>query len=181
MALLGAMAGGAGCYHGSARSISPADLTREAGWVTVSGVPIVKQTADRDCGAAALAMVLARWGVPASAADILRAGPPDPGHGIGAGWLRDFTRQQGLHAFLIEGELDDLVKEAGANRPVLVGLVQRFGDRAYSHYEVVVGINPRIRRVLLHDPARGLRQDSFAGFGTEWQAAGKLALVVASP
>ena len=62
-----------------------------------------------------------------------------------------------------------------------MGLVQRFGDKAYAHYEVVVGINAGKRRVLLHDPARGLRQDGFDGFTTEWQAAGKLTLVVAPP
>jgi ABC-type bacteriocin/lantibiotic exporter with double-glycine peptidase domain len=181
LALLGAIGAAGGCYHGSARSISAGDLAQEPGWVRVAGVPLVKQEAERDCGAAALAMVLARWGVPASAEQILQANPPAPGHGIAAGWLRDFARQRGLRAFLIEGELDDLAREAGANRPVLVGLVQRFGDRAYAHYEVVVGINSRTRRVLLHDPARGLRQDSFDGFGTEWQAAGKLALMVAPP
>lgn len=92
--------------------------------------------------------------------------------------MRDFARQKGLRAFLIKGELADLVNEVGLNRPVLVGLVQRYGDRALSHYEVVAGINQTTRRVLLLDPAHGLREDGFDGFAAEWDAAGRPTLVI---
>lgn len=169
-----------GCYHGSAKSVTSADVGRQTGWVMVRDVQLVNQSAERDCGAAALAMVLGRWGIASSADDILRAHPPAPGHGIPAGVLRDFARNKGLAAFLIKGELGDLAKEVGLDRPVLVGLVQRYGAKAYPHYEVVVGINERARRVLMLDPARDLREDGFDGFTTEWEAAGKLTLVVAA-
>jgi len=139
----------AGCYHGTARAILPSDLTRDRGWVLVDGVHLIRQTGERDCGAAALVMMLQRWSVPSSVDEILRSIPVESGHGIGLGVLRDFVREKGLRAFVIKGELADLVNEVGLNRPVLVGLVQRYGDRALSHYEVVAGVNQSTHRVLL--------------------------------
>ena len=168
------------CYHGSAHTVSARDLNREAGWVLVSGVPMVRQSSLRDCGAAALAMVLGRWGTPeSSSAEIAKALPVDAAHGIAAGALRDLVRKKGLRAFLIAGELADLEREIGLDRPVLVGLVQHYGDKALSHFEVVVGINSHARRVLMFDPARGQREDGFEGFASEWNRAGRLAIVVA--
>jgi ABC-type bacteriocin/lantibiotic exporter with double-glycine peptidase domain len=170
-----------GCYHGSAHSVSPGVLDAENGWAMVRGVPMVRQSSSRDCGAAALAMVLGRWGTPSSSpAEILKVVPLDPQHGIAAGALRDLARQRGLQAFLIKGEVDDLQREVGLNRPVLVGLVQLYGNQALSHYEVVVGINTKARRLLMLDPGRGPREDGFDGFVAEWNRAGRLAIVVAA-
>jgi len=62
----------------------------------------------------------------------------------------------------------------------MVALVQRYGgDKALTHYEVVVGINEQRRRVLLLDPGRGPREDGLDTFDQEWRDAGRLALVVA--
>jgi ABC-type bacteriocin/lantibiotic exporter with double-glycine peptidase domain len=170
----------AGCYRGSARSVSVGDVGREPGWVMVSGVPLIRQTSAHDCGAAALAMVLQRWGIPDAASEIRRAVPAQPGHGLAAGGLRDFARGKGLRAFLINGAEDDLLWEVQMNHPVLVGLVQRYsGNQAYAHYEVVVGINPSSRHVLLLDPGNGAREDALSAFTQEWEGAGRLALVVA--
>jgi ABC-type bacteriocin/lantibiotic exporter with double-glycine peptidase domain len=180
LGLLGGSFELAGCYHGSARSVSLGDLHGEPGWLMVHNVPMLHQSSDHDCGAAALAMILARWGVvTASGAEleVLHAVPLDPQHGITAGALRDLARRRGLRAFLIKGEIADLTREIGLDRPVLVGLVQRYGDDALSHYEVVVGMNPRARRLLLFDPARGPREDDYDGFATEWGRADHLALV----
>jgi ABC-type bacteriocin/lantibiotic exporter with double-glycine peptidase domain len=167
-----------GCYHGSARATSRAALEKQPGWVLVSGMTPIRQTSDNDCGAAALAMVIHRWGVASSAADIRAACPVEPGRGIAAGQLRDFARAQGLGAFLIRGEMADLVNEVGQQHPVLVGLVQRQGDKALSHYEVVAGINTASRRLFLLDPGRGAREDGYDGFLAEWEAAGRVTLVV---
>jgi ABC-type bacteriocin/lantibiotic exporter with double-glycine peptidase domain len=168
----------AGCYAGSARGTSPRQVGHEPGWVLAGGVHLVPQASLDDCGAAALAMMLDRWSVPVSRADILHVIKREPGHGIAMGALRDFARSRGLRAYLIRGELGDLVNELEVNRPVLVGLVQRFDDRSRSHYEIVTGVNPILRKVLLLDPARGLREDSFEGFSTEWTAAGNPTLVI---
>jgi len=169
----------AGCYHGTARSVSPAELRSQPGWVMVSGVPDVRQEALRDCGPAALSMVLQRWGVPdSSRAQLEKALPPGDPNGAAAGDLRDLARRRGLRAFLISGRVEDLIHEVGAGRPVLVGLIQRYGNQALSHYEVVVGYNPVTRRLLLHDPGHGPREDGFDGFGQEWKPTGNLTLVV---
>jgi hypothetical protein len=126
-------------------------------------------------------MMLHHWSVPVPAAEILRAIPIETGHGITIGALRDFARDKGLTAFVVKGELADLVNEVGQNHPVLVGLLQRQGKKALSHYAVVAGINQTRRRILLLDPARGLREDSYEGFSTEWTPAGRPALVMVPP
>lgn len=183
VALLAALAVGAGgCYRGTARAVSLADIDREPGWVVVRGVPVVRQQSAHDCGAAALAMVLAHWGLPDTAPEIRRAasdGDGDAGR-ASAGTLRSFARDKGLRAFLFSGGAADLEHEIGAQRPVLVGLVQRYsGNKALSHYEVVIGYNAATRRVLLLDPGHGPRVDELDAFEREWQPTGRLTLVVA--
>lgn len=167
-----------GCYHGTARSVSPGELASERGWTVVRDLRVIRQSGEHDCGAAALAMMLQHWSVAATREDVLRAVPGEAGHGIALGALRDFARQKGLAAFVIKGDMADLVREIGLDRPVLVGLVQRHGDRGLSHFEVVAGINPITRRVLLLDPAHGLREDGFDGFAREWAAASWATLVI---
>ena len=176
--LLGCLSLG-GCYVGSARSATPADLSADEGWERIEGVPEVRQVAREDCGAASLAMVLGYWGrvVPRRELAVV----PGSEQGFRAATLRDFARRQGLQAFLIPGQLDDLERELQRGHPVLVGLVKRYGQRAYPHYEVVVGMSRRTQRILALDPASGLRVDSREGFAAEWAAAGQVALVVYPP
>jgi len=172
-----------GCYVGSARTATPADLAprQDDGWNKVDGVPPVRQIAREDCGAAALAMVLGYWGLPVTRADISAAAQPpasEPERGIKAAALRDFARRQGLEAFLIQGELGDLDRELGRHRPVLVGVMKRTSRRVYPHYEVVIGISRGQQRILTLDPAHGLRINSREGFTAEWTAAGRLTLII---
>ena len=156
------------------------DVNREAGWTVASGVPLIRQSSEHSCGAAALAMILSRWNVPASEVGIMRAsaGGAASDQGIAAGTLRDLARQKGMRAFLIRGEEADLVREVSLGRPVLVGVVQRYTSRSYAHYEVVVGINQKMRGILMLDPGRGLREDNFDAFATEWAGAGRVTLVI---
>lgn len=175
------LASPAGCYRGSACAVSARDLAAGgggSGWSLVSGVRLVRQTADDDCGAAALAMMLGHWSVVASRADIIAAIAREPGRGIALGALRDFARGRGLAAYVIEGKLTDLETEVGLDRPILVGLVQRYSDHPRSHFEVVAGLNRSAHKVLLLDPARGLREDTIEGFQSEWTAAGRPTLVI---
>ncbi|HVZ72728.1 MAG TPA: cysteine peptidase family C39 domain-containing protein [Polyangia bacterium] len=169
-----------GCYRGTARSVSLDDIDHEEGWVLVRGVPVIRQESAHDCGAAALAMVLERWGVPNAAPAIRREVVASDDRGASASGLRRYARERGFRAYLISGAEADLEHEIGAQRPVLVGLVQRYtGNKALSHYEVVVGLNPSTHRVLLLDPGHGPREDELASFEREWQDAGRLTLVVA--
>ena len=170
----------AGCYRGSARTVSLAEIDRQPGWLMVRGVRVIRQESAHDCGSAALAMVLDHWGVADAAAQVRLAMPSARQQGSTAGALRQLARDKGLRAFLITGGQADLVRELRANRPVLVGLVQRYtGDKALSHYEVVIGINEATGQVLLLDPGRGPREDGLASFDHEWRDAGRLTLVVA--
>lgn len=175
IALLGCLLT-SGCYLGSARSTTLADLAGDKNWELVEGVREVRQVDREDCGAAALAMVLEYWGLPITRDDVEAAMPP--AGGIRAADLRDFSRRRGLQAFLIQGQLDDLHRELQLHRPVLVGLMKRYPWRFYPHYEVVVGIDHAKQRVLTLDPAHGLRVNSGEGFTAEWKRAGGLTLIV---
>jgi len=177
IALLGSLLA-SGCYTGSARSVTPADLARDQGWERIQGVPEVRQVARRDCGAAALAMVLGYWGLGVTRAEITAAAPPAREEGIRATALRDFARRRGLQAFVIKGQFVDLEREVHRHRPILVGVMKRYGRGEYPHYEVVVGINPQHQRILTLDPASGARVNSWEGFSAEWVAAGQVTLIV---
>ncbi|OGQ91970.1 MAG: hypothetical protein A2289_19600 [Deltaproteobacteria bacterium RIFOXYA12_FULL_58_15] len=167
-----------GCYLGSAKSISAGALTAGDGWELIAGVPEVRQTSQEDCGTAALDMVLGYWGRPITPDEVRGASLAAPEGGIKAAALRQLAHGQGLQAFLIEGRMSDLDRELGKNRPILVGVMKRYRQRVYPHYEVVVGMNRRKQRILTLDPAHGLRENSSEGFATEWTAAGHLALIV---
>ena len=177
LALLGCLLA-SGCYLGTARSVAPGALTSDEGWELVEGVPEVRQATREDCGAAAIGMVLAYWGRALAPDDVRTAIPVVPERGIKASALRELARGQGLQAFLIEGRPSDLDRELGRHRPILVGVMKRYRQRVYPHYEVVVGINRREQRILTLDPAHGLRVNSSEGFAAEWAAAGHLALIV---
>jgi len=178
LAVLASAAFSSGCgYMGSARAIDPAELDRDPGWIAVRDVRFQAQSGDRDCGAAALAMVLTYWGHPSTPEEITSACPLSE-EGSRAGSLRDLVRTRGLKGFLIYGNLDDLNSELGRGRPVIVGLVKPYINGGMTHYEVVVAIHPQKNMVATLDPVRGPRQNSFEGFLLEWEPAKRLTLVV---
>jgi ABC-type bacteriocin/lantibiotic exporter with double-glycine peptidase domain len=169
----------AGCYQGTQRTVSLRDVAKDPGWTVVHDVPVIRQQAEHDCGPAALASILARWGIPDALAQIHREVASDP-RGAAAGDLRDFAKKKGLDAFLIVGEEADLAREIASGRPVLVGLLQRYSNgQVLSHYEVVVGLNEARHRILLLDPGNGPREDSLEAFTREWQGSKRLTLIVA--
>ena len=171
----------AGCYTGSAQDVSPrraAAVAQDASWKVVGDVPFIKQQSDADCGPAALAMVLAHFGVQASLADVVAMDPPDS-EGVRAGALRDTARAKGLQAFVVPGTFVDLIEQLERGRPVLVGLAKPItGGRAIAHYEVVVAIDRKDKRIMSLDPGRGLRENSLEGFAREWVPTGQVAIIV---
>ena len=92
--------------------------------------------------------------------------------------LRDLARQYGLEAYVVEGKAEDLVYELSHGRPMIVGVAKPTVQDAVAHYEVIVGMNKHSQRVATLDPAEGLRQNSFTGFLTEWQATGRVLLLI---
>jgi predicted double-glycine peptidase len=171
----------AGCgYLGSARPLDPRQFDREPGWVAVPDVQFQKQKTEYDCGAASVAMLLSHWGQPSTPEEIVAACPASK-EGMKAGELRDLIKKRGLKGFLIHGTLEDLKTELSAKRPVIVGLIKPYVNGGFSHYEVVVGINPDLKRVATLDPAGGPRHNTYEGFLQEWEPAGTLTIVVIGP
>ncbi len=169
----------AGCaYTGTGRDFDPSELKRSSAWIAIEDVPVIRQESKEDCGAAALSMVLTYWKVPTSIEDVVKTCDVAPGTGIRAGELRDFARMKGMKAFLIQGELGDLERELSKGRPVLIGMVKPHSSGALTHYEVVVGLNPEKGLIVTIDPANGWRQNSLEDFLVEWEAAGRLTLVI---
>jgi len=166
------------CGHGSVAAVGPMPFAHDPNWRVVENFPVVRQSSEVDCGAAALASLLDFWGQPTTVADIVKAHPPDPQRGIYARDLRDFARQTRLSVYLLSGTLEDLDNELSAGRPVLVGLVRTEGDKAYGHYAVVVGLRRDRARVLLVDPASGWVDQPVDAFKATWGRARWVTLVV---
>jgi len=167
-------------YTGAARTADPAILN-EPGWVAVPDVPDIRQTQEQDCGAAALAMVLAKLKKPLSLEEIRRACPPDPDLEIAVDKRRDLARSRGLESWRIEGTLNHLLTELEEFRPVVVGLVKPYAGGVVTHYEVVVAIHRDRREVVTLDPARGLTVTTWPGFIAEWDPAMRVMLIVWPP
>jgi len=166
-----------GCYRGGAHPTSASALRAGSGWVLLD-VPLVLQEGERDCGAAAVSMVLGFWGLP-TAQDAIRAASALPkDRALPATFLRTYLRERGLQAFLLEGTLKDLERELRAGRPVLVGVVKPYLKTSVSHYLVVVGLNAALSQLAVLDPADGWRTYTFEAFSAEWAPARSLTLVV---
>jgi ABC-type bacteriocin/lantibiotic exporter with double-glycine peptidase domain len=168
------------CYTGSAHTVraeNMAAIARDPAWQVARDVPFVAQRNARDCGPAALAMVLAHHRVPAAATEPAAFAQGD----VRAGTLRDVARSRGLDAYVVSGTFDDLFAQVGRGRPVLVGLVKPMaltGGRSLAHYEVVVGLNRSRRLILSLDPANGLRENTFEGFAREWAPTRQVTIVI---
>jgi ABC-type bacteriocin/lantibiotic exporter with double-glycine peptidase domain len=171
--LLAALAAaGQGCS-----AAPPSTLAADPDWMAVAEVPLRLQKGEADCGAAALAMVLARWGRSEEACGPL-ARQAEGTDGLRAGTLRDVARGEDLEAFVLRGTVEDLENELSAGHPVIVGLVRGQGPRRLNHYEVVAGLNPAGAQVLLADPARGWHRVGRDQFLKEWGEAGRVTVVV---
>jgi ABC-type bacteriocin/lantibiotic exporter with double-glycine peptidase domain len=165
-----------GCGHGGAPVAPTLATAPDSGdWVVVPGVPVVTQKGQDDCGRAALAMAMARWGQPISRQDVV----PKPGEGgVSAGTLRDEARRRGFAAYVIEGHFEDLAVEIASGRPVVIGLVRVDGSRRMSHFAVIAGHAPGAGRWLMLDPALGVRSVSADALRTEWGRSGFVTLVI---
>lgn len=167
-------------YTGQEISADRGAITREPGWIQVSEVPLVRQRADWDCGIAALSMILQYWAIERDKAvvqEVVEKALKEE-RAIRAGELRTLARAHGAEAFLFHGTMEDLTAQLAKGRPVLVGEMKPTMGGSNAHYAVVVGVHPGSRRVLLLDPAHGVRENTFEGFDEEWAAAGRLTLLV---
>jgi len=167
-----------GCYLGGARPFDRSALSSNRDWITTAPVPEILQQGERDCGAAAAAMLLGYWGFPTEQSAV-RAASALPGEqALPATFLRTYLKSRGLVAFLIQGTLADLEGELRAGHPVIVGVVKPYLIASYAHYLVVVGLNRVEGEIAVVDPADGWRSYSFDAFGKEWVLAHSLTIVV---
>jgi ABC-type bacteriocin/lantibiotic exporter with double-glycine peptidase domain len=167
-----------GCYRGAGVAADPAAISREQGWVRVD-VPLVRQQGKSDCGKAALASVLEYHGRAGSLKAIDRSLGGSPAKGVRASQLAEYARAEGFAAFVIFATVDDLRHELDRGRPVIVGIAKPYsGKRALTHYQVVVGYEPRRQRLMTLDPADGVRDYPMDGFLREWQATKRVAIMI---
>jgi uncharacterized protein len=179
--VLGVSSLGCSMYQGSAKPAEPSDLSRGGGWTMVPNFPLVRQVGTDDCGGAALAAVLRYWGHAATPESIEAAiGRND--RRLSAGDMAAHAEKLGLRAYVIYGTMNDVVYELDRGRPLIVGLGKEVvTGSVLSHYEVVVGYDPKKKRVLLLDPERGWQIDTFEGFATEWSRSGGVTIVAFLP
>jgi predicted double-glycine peptidase len=169
-----------GCGASGLPAATPAT---SPGWSVVPGMKLVQQKTEADCGAAALGMVLGHWtpGVAATdvEADVSRAlGPPDSNTGYRAGALRDVARARGLDAFVIEGQLADLVHEVRLGHPVIVGIITTYLGKAYTHYQVVSGTDATGNNFLVADPRGTWSRVPAQALLAAWRPTGQVAVVM---
>lgn len=170
--------GGGACAHytGPSRSITRQE-TEQPGWLRAPSIVEQRQRSTEDCGAAAAAVVAARW-QGAAVAPVVMASTPVPKRGLRAVQIRDLLRGRGLRSFVIAGTFADLEHELAAGRPVIVGTVKPMSNgKALRHYEVVVALLPAERRVVTFDPSNGWRQQSYAELDREWKPSARTAIV----
>lgn len=171
-----------GCsYLGSARDFDPAEFSRDPRWIRCDSPAPIRQREEKDCGAAAAAMVLAHWNRPATPEVLWSEAAPEAGHGLTAGEIVAAFERRGLKAFTGKGTLDLLLSQVGRGRPAIVGLVKPHLQGALAHFEVVVAWHPVDRRVVTLDPARGWRENGLDAFFDEWEPSGRVLLVAFEP
>jgi hypothetical protein len=101
-----------------------------------------------------------------------------PEDNVAAKELTAYARANGFEAYVMHGELSDMMTELGEGRPFIVGVAKRHGENWLSHYEVVAGFHPPTQSVMTLDPARGWRKNDLAGFLTEWNPTGRVLIAV---
>jgi ABC-type bacteriocin/lantibiotic exporter with double-glycine peptidase domain len=167
-----------GCYRGAGEAADPVAITQNRAWVRLD-VPLVRQRGKSDCGIAALSSVLAYHGKASAPAAIEARLGPASASGVRAQALTGFARERGLAAFVLYATVDDLRHELDQGRPVIVGIAKPYsGQRALTHYQVVIGYEPQRELLLTLDPADGLREYPVAGFLREWRPTRQVAILV---
>jgi ABC-type bacteriocin/lantibiotic exporter with double-glycine peptidase domain len=172
---------GCASYRGTATTTQPSAVAREGQWMMVQHFPLVLQEKNDDCGAASLAAVLRFWGYRATPQSIEAAvGKKDSR--LQAGDMEAYARSLGLRSFVFFGTMKDVVHELGRGRPVIVGLGKQIeAKKALSHYEVVVGFEPKKKQLLLLDPGRGWQIDGLDAFAREWALSKAVTIVAFLP
>ena len=147
---------------------------------SIPSVPFFPQD-DFQCGPAALAMVAQHAGVTARP-DELTAQVYVPGRqGAFPVEMLTATRRQGLVAYPLRPQLEDLLREVASGNPVLV--FQNLSLPIYPvwHYAVVIGFDRERNTVVLHSGVTERLEMSLFTFERTWARGGHWAMVALPP
>ena len=145
-----------------------------AQWIDV---PFVSQPPE-GCGAAVISMVMQYWSgqdghPPAQSAEVARIQAElfsAKDRGISNRAMRRYFEEHGYRAFEYRGDWNDLRRQIGLGRPLIVAVAPE-GPRSPLHYVVVAGVDPDRGYAFLNDPAQGkLLRVSRQAFETDWKA-----------
>lgn len=146
----------------------------------IQDVPFFGQT-EFQCGPAALAMLARHAGVQV-VPDDLTAQIYVPGRkGSFQVEMLAAARRQGLVAYPLRPELEDLLREVAAGHPVLV--FQNLSLQIYPmwHYAVVIGYDLAKKRIVLHSGLNERLDMSIYTFEHTWARAGYWSMVALPP
>ncbi len=133
------------------------------------------------CGPAALATILGASGVEVPPEELVAQVYIPERRGSLQVEMLAATRARGRMAYVIAGELEALLAELAAGRPVLV--LQNLGLAVWPrwHYAVVVGFDSRRDEVILRSGLERREVLSRARFVASWQRAGAWGFVALRP
>jgi len=147
---------------------------------TLASVPFHPQAERRDCGPAALAMMLGWTGIDPSPT-VLAPAVYTPGReGTLQSDIIQATRRAGRLAIPVRS-LQDLLFELDAGNPVLV--LQNLGLKQWPlwHYAVAMGYDLDSATLFLHSGREQRFATSFSDFAASWQSSERWGLTVTMP
>ncbi len=172
------LAGCASTPHTRSLTASPpAGLPED---VELVDVPFFPQEAYQ-CGPAALATLLQDQGIPVEPEALVPEVYVPARQGSLQAEMLAAARARGLVAYPLRPELDAILREVAAGRPVLV--LQNLGLSwlPYWHYAVIVGYDLARGEIVLRSGLHERHVNGFARFEHTWRRAGRWAFVVTPP
>ena len=146
----------------------------------VENVPFFPQTRYQ-CGPAALATVLTHSRVPVAPEELSPHVYLPGRQGSLQIELKSAARLHGRLPYEIEPELEAIVRELDAGRPVLVLQNLAFAWAPHWHYAVVVGYDEHRKQFLLNSGPRERHRQGLRAFQRSWRLADNWGIVVLSP
>jgi tetratricopeptide (TPR) repeat protein len=158
-------------------SVAPAGLPDR---VELAEVPFFPQRAYQ-CGPAALATLLQHQGVAVLPEQLVAEVYVPARRGSLQAEMLAAARARGMVAYPLRPELEDVVREVAAGRPVLV--MQNLGLRWLPrwHYAVVVGYDLTRREIILRSGTHERHVNRFARFERTWRRADGWAFIALDP